>query len=141
MRWLNVVALVMLASCSGASKAPGSSPPVQRPDALQLSYSKRLQGWERVDGPIRLTKPPQDAVRVTVKVIDVNLPTINSPSILGERATVTFSLSPGSIASHPTCQLIRMKFDPYANPFREGDAHVLLFLPDGSFWGGETFSF
>lgn len=108
-------------------------------EEVHLSYSKRAQKW-RFGESFNVDQPPDDAIRATVKVSSVDVP-FPEPAGGGESATVTFSVTPGMLPCFPNCRRIVLRFDPRVNPFMEGSAQILVFLPDGRFWGGTSFQF
>jgi hypothetical protein len=110
-------------------------------EELHLSYARRLQHWRMSEGHATVDQPPADSFRVPAKVDRVQVPFLNSPSIAGETATVTFRIPSGSLPFAPQCGRILLRFDPSVNPFMEGATHTLVFLPDGRFWGGGSFEF
>jgi hypothetical protein len=104
-------------------------------DELRLSWGNRPSRPEVQKGVVEYPAPPSDIVAVDGEVVSVRLPMLNSPSVAGERASVSIRVSPGSVPAFPEMRMVTIRFDPYANPFRKGQKQVLLFLPNGMFWG------
>lgn len=107
-----------------------------------LSASKPAPSDAKSSGPFEETivtvpPPPKDIRKVDAMVQSVRLPFINTGSIVGERATVIFSVKTGDVPAYPECSQIRLTFDSYVNPFSKGQHFTFQFLPNGDFWGIE----
>jgi len=110
-----------------------------------VSWGQRrgLISWVELQDDAELLDPyesdpaglPPGAVMVPATVAVVDLPLVDSPSIGGERATVTFVVAPGTIPGWPKCDTVRMTYDSYVNLFKAGQDHTLVFLSDGDFYG------
>ncbi len=135
--WLGLAFL--LGGCHGAVTNETAASRPSEWEEVHVSYQHRAQTWRWGEAQT-MDQPPENAIRATVQVVSVDVP-FPQPSGGGETATVTFSVSPGMIPCFPKCRRVVMKYDPTVNPFMEGAAHVLVFLPDGRFWGATSFQF
>jgi hypothetical protein len=135
--WLGLA--LLLGGCHSAVTNETAPSHPSEWEEVHVSYQHRAQKWRWREAQT-VDQPPEDAIRATVQVVAVDVP-FPQPSGGGETATVTFSVTPGMIPCFPKCKWVVMKYDPYVNPFAEGAAHIIVFLPDGRFWGGTSFQF
>ncbi|HLY08628.1 MAG TPA: hypothetical protein VKW04_04880 [Planctomycetota bacterium] len=133
-------AVLLLGGCLGAVTNESAPSRPSEWEELHLSYSQRQQRW-RWRESMTVDQPPEDALRVMATVESVSVPFPPPASDSGESATVTFTLHPGLLTCFPKCRRVVLRFDPHVNPFMEGAKHLLVFLPDGRFWGGTSFHF
>ena len=133
-------AVLLLGGChAGVSNDSDPSHPSEW-EELHLSYARRLQKW-RWRESMTVDQPPDNAIRITASVVGVSVPFPPPASDSGETATVTFSFPAGQIPPYPKVGWVVMRYDPHVNPFMEGASHVIVFMPDGRFWGGTSFHF
>ncbi|MGD0770925.1 MAG: hypothetical protein ABSB42_22305 [Tepidisphaeraceae bacterium] len=139
---------VLLGDCTEPTAPTTSQPSTQAatvpPDSsvrghdqtVVLSYGSR-KGKPFLSAADKLTtpEPPKDVREVEVIVESIELPLVNSPSIIGERASVHFTVKRGDVPAYPECIGIRLTFDSYVNPFSVGKHFTFQFLPNGDFWG------
>jgi hypothetical protein len=138
-RVLFPVVVLLTAGCHSTITNENTPSDPSRWEEVHISYARRAQKWRWREAQV-VDQPPENALRATVQVAKVDVP-FPEPAGGGETATVTFSVTPGMLPCYPKCRWLVMKFDPHVNPFMEGSAHVVIFLPDGRFWGSTSFQF
>lgn len=76
-----------------------------------------------------------DAIRG--QVTDVSLPLFRSPSISGDKATLTARVPRGAIPGQPNVSSVALKYDCDGGmrDVEEGSTITLLFVADGRFYG------
>jgi hypothetical protein len=89
-------------------------------------------GWAQSETPSL-----KDGIAVHTKVLEVDHPVVDSPSLVGDRSEATLQVTRGSIPGHPGVTRIIMGFDRH-NPrssLIEGQNCVLRFTQEGGFLG------
>jgi hypothetical protein len=71
------------------------------------------------------------------QITDVSVPWLHSPSLIGDKATVTASVPQGAIPGRPEISSVALKYDcdGVLNRVEEGSTITFVFLPDGRFVG------
>lgn len=102
---------------------------------LELAWSKKAESVQLTDRGPKYSDPPLGIITLRATAVQVSIPALNSPSIVGETAKVVFTFGAGDLKLYPRCSQVVLSYDPYSSPFTKGHEYTLLFLPDGKFWG------